>query len=96
MFFILRGTKNHLLLQELEELLWRGFLTRVKLSPDCPLVEVLKEPRNDRQNFTNLVLQVERESSVFDGCPLFFLANLPYVNNFGFLKKYGIARHAPD
>lgn len=23
------------------------FLTEVKLSPDCPLVEVLKEPRND-------------------------------------------------
>lgn len=26
----------------------RGFLTDIKLSPDCPLVEVLKQPKDDR------------------------------------------------
>lgn len=42
-------TKNHLLTQGLGELLRKErFSDRRKLSPDCPLVEVLKESRDDR------------------------------------------------
>lgn len=41
---VLGFKKNRLLILGLEELLRRGFQTEVKLSPDCPLVEVLKEP----------------------------------------------------
>lgn len=47
--FVFQFKKNqgpHLI--QLKELLRRGLLTGVKLSPDCPLVEVLREPRNDK------------------------------------------------
>jgi hypothetical protein len=47
LFWILK-TKEYHLIQGIEALLRVGFLTIGKLSPDCPLVEVLKEPKDDK------------------------------------------------
>ena len=93
LFLVLRRTKNHLLIQRLKELLRRGVLTEVKLSPDCPLVEVLEEARDDR--WKHKPCSPGWENSVLD-CSLLCVLKLPHVGNYRFLKNSSIARLASN